>query len=96
MSKFFEPSVREIPHIERPAIKYAEMRGWFQCKFVAPGLRGMPDRYFLRDGRTVLAEFKSPGEKPSRQQAMRHREIRSHGGEVVWFDNLEDVYEFFR
>lgn len=96
MSLFYERTVREIPHIEQPAIKYAEQRGWFQCKFVAPGLRGMPDRFMVRRGRIVLAEFKAPGEVPTPQQARRHRELRAHGVEVVWFDNIDDVHDFFR
>lgn len=93
---FYERTVREIDDIEKPAVAYAERRGWFQCKFVSPGLRGIPDRFMARQGRIVLVEFKKPGEQPSSQQRKRHKELRDHGVEVHWIDNLDAAYELFR
>ncbi len=86
---------REI-EIERPVCEYAKSRGWFVDKVVSPGRRGFPDRVFIRNGRVVFCEFKAPGEKPTVQQSKRHREMRDHGAEVVWFDNLEAAKAFFK
>jgi len=82
--------------IEADAITYAERHGWWIAKFVSPGLRGVPDRIFIRDGRVLFLELKRPGEEPTRQQLKRHREMRAHGAEVQWVDNLADAYELLR
>lgn len=95
-SPFFSRPVREIDDIEQPAVAYAERRGWFQCKFVSPGLKGVPDRFFARQGVILLVEFKAPGKQPSSQQKKRHKELRDHGVEVHWIDNLEAAYALFR
>lgn len=93
------------PFFERPALeskvesetkRYAESRGWWCVKFVSPGLRGVPDRLFIREGRHVFIEFKRPGEEPTEQQYKRHREMRAHGAEVHWTDNLEQAKEILK
>lgn len=88
-------AVREI-EIERPASAYAELRGWFEAKIERASKRGFPDRFYARDGRIVLVEYKAPGEKPTPQQIRRHQELREHGVEVHVIDSLEAAYELFR
>lgn len=85
--------------IERAVVALAKLRGWWVCKFVAPGLRGVPDRLFIRGGadrcrccgrpRVVFIEFKRPGEEPTKQQLHRHEELRALGVEVYWTDDKE-------
>jgi hypothetical protein len=87
--------MREI-EIERPASQYAQRRGWFEIKIERASRRGFPDRFYARRGRVVLVEYKAPGEPPSGQQAIRHRELRDAGVEVFVIDNLDDAYELFR
>lgn len=87
--------LREV-EIERPACDYAESRGWWTCKFVAPGLRGVPDRLFIRKGQVVFIEFKAPGEVPTAQQHKRHRELRAAGVAVHWTDSLEEAKVILR
>jgi hypothetical protein len=70
---------------------FAKLRGWWYCKFVAPGKRSVPDRLFIRRGRHVFIEVKRFGEEPTRQQLKRHRDMRDHGAEVHWVDNLADA-----
>ena len=82
--------------IEKPAVKYAISRGWLEIKIMRANIRGWPDRIFLRAGRVIWVEFKRPGKEPSKQQAKRHKEIREHGGEVYWIDNLEAAYVLFK
>lgn len=88
-------SIRERD-IERSAMLYAESRGWWQIKVMRASKNGYPDRELIRDGRTIRIEFKAPGERPSKQQEIRHAEIRAHGGEVFVIDNLMDAYELLR
>lgn len=77
--------------IERDAMDYAELRGWFQDKIMLTSKRSFPDRYLVRNGRTILIEFKAPDEPPRPKQAKRHRELREHGAEVFVVDNLDDA-----
>lgn len=82
--------------IEREGMDYAVTRGWFECKFTAPGLKGMPDRFMARAGRIMLVEWKKDGEEPTKQQYERHAILRGHGVEVHWLDNLEAARTLFR
>jgi hypothetical protein len=81
--------------IEEKIWRLAEKRGWWQTKFVSPGLNGVPDRIFLRikDGvfRCVFIEVKKPGEEPSRQQNKRREELIAAGAECYWVDALEQA-----
>lgn len=90
-----EPKTVYEADIEKKIVKAAQRHGWWAAKFVSPGLNGVPDRIFLRkvDGwlRCVFIEVKRPGATPDKQQEIRHRELREHGAEVYWVDNLEDA-----
>lgn len=77
--------------IEAAIIAFAELHRWWTCKFVAPGLRGVPDRIFIRDGVVIFIEVKKVNEEPTVQQHKRHREMRAAGVAVYWFDNLNDA-----
>ncbi len=49
-------------------------------KFVSPGNDGVPDRLVcLPGGRAFFVETKRPGEKPTKLQRNRHRELRKMG-----------------
>jgi hypothetical protein len=82
--------------VEADIVKWAKKNGWLVRKFVSPGLRGVADRFFLKDGRHVFLEIKRPGKEPTEQQAKRAREIRAYGGESHWVDNLEDAIGVLR
>lgn len=92
---FFERTVLESS-VESGIRKYAELRGWWCVKFVSPGLRGVPDRLFIRNGRHVFIEIKRSGEEPTTQQSKRHREMREHGAEVYWVDSVEAAKEILK
>jgi hypothetical protein len=77
--------------IEAEIREYAILRGWWAAKFVAPGQTGVPDRLFIRRGRHIFLEIKRPGEEPTPKQYSKHKEMRAHGAEVYWVDNLEDA-----
>ena len=77
--------------IEKAIKEFAERFGWLCWKFVSPGLKGVPDRMFIKGGRVVFIEVKKFGEEPTRQQEKRGEELRAAGVEAYWVDTLEDA-----
>lgn len=77
--------------LEGDVVRYAKATGWWVSKFVAPGLRGVPDRMFIRNGIVVFAELKAPGELPTPQQVKRHKDMRAAGAIVRVWDNYDDA-----
>lgn len=73
--------------IEKKGNEYAESKGWLQYKFVSPASRGVPDRIYFRDGRTLLVEWKRDGEEPTKLQEKQIKRIRDQGIEVHVIDN---------
>lgn len=86
------PAKRES-RVEADICRYARSRGWLGFKFVSPGVRGVPDRLFIRSrggrSQTIFIEVKALGEEPTPQQALRADQMRRHGAKVYWFDSLE-------
>lgn len=82
--------------LEAAVKKWAEEKGWYCRKFVSTSQRSVPDRLFIKEGRVVFIELKSPGKKPTRAQMIELELIRDHGGEAHWADNLDDVKEILR
>ena len=74
--------------VVREAVSKAKAAGWFVRPLCWTGSRDAPDRFFLKDGRTVLIEFKSPGVKPRPGQVNEIAEIKRHGGEVYVCDTV--------
>lgn len=81
--------------IERPAKKFAKLRGWFVAKVRFLDRRGAPDKLFIRDGRHMWVEFKRPGKPPTKQQLEVHTDMRAAGAEVHTIDTLEQALELF-
>ena len=65
----------------------AEKAGWFVRKLQWAGRRNAPDRFFAKDGRVVLIEFKRPNGKPRPGQAREIERLRAAGVEVFVADN---------
>lgn len=66
--------------------------GWRSYKLAFLDVNGAPDRLFGHKitKRRVLLEVKKNGEEPTRQQLIRHEELREIGFEVHWVDNVAD------
>ncbi|MCD7711890.1 MAG: VRR-NUC domain-containing protein [Firmicutes bacterium] len=47
--------------LEAACTRYARERGWLSIKLENTGHTGIPDRLYLKDGRAVFVEFKTPG-----------------------------------
>lgn len=68
--------------------------GILGTKLVMSGNTGYPDRIFwIPGGKTLLIEFKSPGEKPTPKQKHVHETLRSLGYKVEVHDNVADAFE---
>ena len=82
-------SVREIPGVQKPVVRYAKSLGWLAWKMQIEGINGCPDYWFFRAGVIVIIEFKSPVGRLSAQQMLRHEELLAQGFEVHIIDNAD-------
>ena len=86
-------------YIESKVCKYARSKGWLVFKFVSPGIRGVPDRIFIKNGVTFFVEFKRKGAKPTAFQEIMINRIKSQDVSVYIIDEvffgtlLIDLYE---
>lgn len=81
--------------IEKEVNKYAKSLGWNIYKFTSPGLKGVPDRLFLRSGIAVFIEFKAPNKIPNKIQIKRIKEIVTQGFTAKYIDNVIDGKKLF-
>ena len=73
--------------IEEYACGVAEKDGWIVRKLRWIGRRNGMDRFFLKEGRVVLVEFKRPGDKPRPGQQKEIDLFKKSGAEVYSVDN---------
>jgi hypothetical protein len=73
--------------LEEFACDLAEKDGWIVRKLRWIGRRNGMDRFFLKEGRIVLCEFKRPGEAPIGGQLKEIEAFRAAGAEVYVVDN---------
>lgn len=73
--------------VEDWACDKAEQAGWLVRKLKWVGRANACDRFFAKDGRVVLIEFKSPGKKPNATQKREIQRLRDAGVEVHVVDN---------
>lgn len=81
---------------EKQCCNVAKANGWWTRKFASPSNRGVPDRMFIKDGRVVFIEFKAPGNEPTNLQDHTMGEMREHGAEVYWTDNVADFKKYLK
>jgi hypothetical protein len=65
----------------------AQDAGWLVRKLQWVGRRNAPDRFFAKDGRVVLIEFKRPDGEPRPTQAKELAALHAAGVEVHTVDN---------
>lgn len=65
----------------------AEADGWVVRKLRWIGRRNGPDRFFAKDGRVVLLEFKAPGESARTGQDKEITALKAAGVEAHVVDN---------
>lgn len=86
MRSDYQDQVKEAKSIERPAVKRAEKAGWTVIKV---GVNGWPDRLFIKGGRYVWMEFKTPWGQRARLQETRIKTLRAQGCEAHFVDSVE-------
>lgn len=82
-------SVREIPGVQNPVVRYAKARGWVAWKMKIEGINGCPDYWFFRAGQIVIIEFKKLGKPRRKQQELRARDLEAQGFPVHVIDRAD-------
>ena len=75
--------------IEKRCTDVAKAHGWYTRKWSSPSSRGVPDRIFLKEGAVWFIEFKAPGNTPTKLQQHEINQIKEHGGNAVWVDDVD-------
>lgn len=76
-------------YIQRKCIEYAQKNGFLCIKVTPAGQRGWPDFVFISpNGNHYYAEFKRPGEAPTKLQQHRMEQLRSRGVPAESYDNI--------
>ncbi len=78
--------------IEVTVCDTAREEGWFVRKLAWVGRRGGCDRFFAKNGRVVLIEFKRPGGKTSAGQERELKALQAAGVECHVVDNPLTAY----
>ncbi|MBP2653337.1 MAG: hypothetical protein H6Q73_906 [Firmicutes bacterium] len=87
----------DIPEsfLERRLKRLVEAKGALFCKFVSPGLRGVPDRLVLKQGgQALFVEMKRPGEALGPLQEKRKAEFETLGFKVYVVDSPLAIADF--
>lgn len=79
--------------IEKDSVKEAKKHGWLSFKVLSQLNKGLPDRAFLKGGKTVYIEFKQPGKKPTKLQAKVHSSFLEHGVKVYISTSVSETME---
>lgn len=83
--------------VQKKGREKLEKAGWTVIKLIQTTWNGIPDHLLLKKGKTVFIEWKKPGKTvdPEGLQALRHRQLRAQGFEVVVADKTEDIEHLF-
>jgi len=83
--------------VEDEVVAWAENNGWLVRKMQYPGRRGCPDRFFFKNGKLVLIEFKRPGRnKADPLQVREHRRFEQAGWKVHVVNSVEHAKDILR
>ena len=82
--------------VEKKVTEYAKKQGWLSFKWVSPAQRFVPDRLYFKDGRVIIIEFKAPGKKPTKAQAIMHKLLDNSGHPVYIVDNIDEGKTHFK
>jgi hypothetical protein len=74
--------------IEKAVCAYAKSKGCLTLKLSGMNQRGQPDRMFIRSGRVLFIEFKSPGKQPTALQARWLDRLAQHTFHATSCDDI--------
>tara|TARA_R110000868_G_scaffold256222_1_gene512928 strand:+ start:685 stop:960 length:276 start_codon:yes stop_codon:yes gene_type:complete len=76
--------------IEKAVCSYAKSKGCLILKLAGMNQRGQPDRMFIRDGKSLFIEFKSPGKNPTALQIKWLLDLTTQGMNAMWCNSIAD------
>lgn len=79
--------------IEKDSVKEAAKHGWFSFKVLSQLNKGLPDRAFIRNGKTIYIEYKQPGKDTTQLQKKVHSIFSNHGVTVHICHSVEETME---
>ena len=79
--------------IEKDSVKEAKKHGWYSFKVLSQLNKGLPDRAFIKNGKTVYIEYKQPGKKPKPLQSKVHQIFSDYGVKVHIATSAEETME---
>lgn len=78
--------------VEDDVVAWAENHGWLVRKMQYVGRRGCPDRFFWKDGKLVIVEFKRPGRnKADPLQVREHKRYADAGWKVHLINDRDEA-----
>jgi hypothetical protein len=80
--------------IEHKVNMWAMSHRVLSFKFTPDGVRGLPDRIFLHNGRVCFIEFKATGGKPTPLQEFYLNMLREEHIDATCCDNYDDAIGF--
>lgn len=81
--------------IEAAVTRRAEALGWLSFKWVSPGNRGVPDRLYFKNGKTIMVEFKTPSGRLSALQKAQIKRLRAAGIPVYVINSIKQGANVF-
>ena len=79
--------------LEQACVELAYREGFISIK-LDNAARSWPDRLFLGpSSQSLLVEFKRPGQKPRKQQEVRHKQLAALGHPVSVITTLDEFAE---
>ena len=73
---------------------YAKRNNWFYLKLSDKSTLGIPDSFFLKGGRSIWIEFKSPDDKRKNSlQKWTIEQISKHGGEAYFGVSSFEIFK---
>ena len=82
--------------VEQSVIVWCVSKGVYTRKFASPAHRGVPDRFFAKNGHACFLEFKAPRKKPTDLQLRELAMLTDHGVPASWTDNYHEAVAFLR
>jgi hypothetical protein len=77
--------------LERKLVEWCRKEGILTYKFSSPSHRGVPDRIFLYEERTMFLELKRAGNKPTALQLRELATLQEAGFAVGWTDDIANA-----
>lgn len=82
--------------LEQYLSKRVKDKGGLSFKWASPGVRGVPDRIIIFDGRVIFVELKTETGRLSKLQEYMISKLCQHGCQVKILHGRKEVDEFLK